>query len=61
MDGVVLVERIVYYYDQVENLYVSGQMAAGYTIIVSFIVSVAALAYLYVSGAFKSDDEEGRV
>lgn len=54
----VLVERIVYYYDQVENLYISGQMAAGYTIIVSAIVSTVAIIYLYVSGAFKSDDME---
>jgi len=57
----VLVERIVYYYEEVGNLYVSAQMAAGYTIIVSFIVSLAAMVYLFVSGAFKSDDEEARL
>jgi len=56
----VLVERIVYYYDQVENLYISAQMAAGYTVIVSFIVSTVAIIYLYVSGAFKSDKSEAR-
>lgn len=52
----VLVERIVYYYDEVDNLYISAQMAAGYTIIVSFIISLAAIAFLFVSGAFKSDE-----
>jgi multiple sugar transport system permease protein len=53
----VLVERIVYYHDQVENLYISYQMAIGYTVIVTFIVSLAALFYLKVSGAFESDEE----
>lgn len=57
----VLVERIVYYYDEVQNLYVSAQMAAGYTIIVSFIVSLAAIAFLFVSGAFKSDEAEAKL
>lgn len=57
----VLVERIVYYAEEVDNLYVSAQMAAGYTIIVSFIVSLAAIAYLFVSGAFKSDEAEAKL
>jgi multiple sugar transport system permease protein len=57
----VLVERIVYYYDEVQNLYISAQMAAGYTIIVSFIVSLASIAFLFASGAFKSDEEEAKL
>jgi multiple sugar transport system permease protein len=57
----VLVERIVYYAEEVDNLYVSAQMAAGYTIIVSFIVSLAAIAFLFVSGAFKSDEAEAKL
>lgn len=48
-----LVERIVYYHEEVPGLDISYQMAAGYTIVVSAIVSVTALLYLRVSGAFK--------
>jgi multiple sugar transport system permease protein len=51
----VLVERIVYYHEQGPGLKISYQMATGYTIIVSIIVSLAALAYLQVSGAFRRD------
>ncbi|MCP4419807.1 MAG: sugar ABC transporter permease [Chloroflexi bacterium] len=54
----VLVERIVYYHDEVGNLAISYQMASGYTIVVSVIVSLAALAYLKVSGAFNRSPEE---
>ena len=54
----VLVERIVFYHKEVRGLDISYQMATGYTIIVSVIVSLAALAYLQVSGAFKKDVEE---
>jgi multiple sugar transport system permease protein len=46
-----LVERVVYYHDEVGGLNISYQMATGYTIIVSFIVSMAALLYLRVSGS----------
>ncbi len=53
----VLVERIVYYYKEVPNLDISLQMASGYAIIVSFIVSLAALLYLKVSGAFGAKKE----
>ena len=53
----VLVERIVYYYKEVPNLDVSLQMASTYAIIVSFIVSMAALLYLRVSGAFGGKKE----
>jgi multiple sugar transport system permease protein len=53
----VLVERIVYYHEEVPGLDISFQMASGYTIIVSIIVSLAALLYLRISGAFGSDEE----
>ncbi|HHS97716.1 MAG TPA: sugar ABC transporter permease [Chloroflexi bacterium] len=48
----VLVERIVYYHEEVPRLNISPQMAAGYTMIVTVIVSTAALIYLRLSGAF---------
>ncbi len=51
----VLVERIVFYHKEVSGLDISYQMATGYTIIVSAIVSLAALVYLQVSGAFKRE------
>jgi len=54
----VLVERVVYFADEVSGLYNSSQMAAAYTIIVSFMVSVAAIVFLQVSGAFKRAGEE---
>ncbi|MBL6981604.1 MAG: sugar ABC transporter permease [Anaerolineales bacterium] len=53
----VLVERIVYYHEEVPGLDISFQMASGYTIIVSVIVSIAALLYLKVSGAFGGNQE----
>jgi multiple sugar transport system permease protein len=53
----VLVERIVYYHEEVPGLDISFQMASGYTIIVSFIVSMMALLYLKLSGAFGGDKE----
>ena len=56
----VLVERIVYYHEEVPGLDISFQMASGYTIIVSFIVSLVALLYLKVSGAFSGDKEAAR-
>lgn len=52
----ILVERIVYYHEEVPGLNISDQMAAGYTIVVSLIVSLTALAYLRVSGAFKKEE-----
>jgi multiple sugar transport system permease protein len=54
----VLVERVVFYTKEVDQLYVADQMAAGYTLVVAAIVSVAALAYLQVSGAFKREKEQ---
>ncbi len=53
----VLVERVVFYTKEVRGLDISYQMASGYTIIVSLIVSCVALAYLQVSGAFKRNKE----
>ena len=54
----VLLERVVYYQKEVKGLDISYQMATGYTIIVSAIVSLAALVYLQISGAFKRGKKE---
>lgn len=54
----VLVERIVYYHKEMSGLNISYQMASGYTIIVTVIVSIAALFYLRASGAFGKSKEE---
>ncbi len=54
----VLVERVVFYTKEVKGLDISYQMASGYTIIVSLIVSLVALAYLQVSGAFGRNKEQ---
>ena len=53
----VLVERVVYYADEVPGIYNSYALAASYTIFVTLIVSIAAIFYLGVSGAFKRDPE----
>ena len=53
----VLVERIVFYHEEVEGLAISYQMASGYTIVVAVVVSLAALLYLRVSGAFRQGEE----
>jgi len=54
----ILVERIVFYHKEVDGLDIAYQMASGYTIIVSVIVSMVALLYLQISGAFKRNAEE---
>jgi multiple sugar transport system permease protein len=54
----VLVERVVYYTKEAKDLYIADQMAAGYTLVVAAIVSLAALVYLQVSGAFKREKEQ---
>jgi multiple sugar transport system permease protein len=54
----VLVERVVFYTKEVDQLYIADQMAAGYAVVVAVIVSLAALAYLQVSGAFKRGEEQ---
>ncbi|RMF38988.1 MAG: sugar ABC transporter permease [Chloroflexi bacterium] len=51
----VLVERIVYYHEEVRGVVTSYPMTTGYTVIVAFIVSLAAMLYLYVSGAFRGE------
>ncbi len=51
-------KRVVYYTKEVKGLYIAGQMAAGYTLVVAAVVSLAALVYLQVSGAFKRDKEQ---
>lgn len=54
----VLVERIVYYHKEVPRLEVSPLLVAGYTIFVTVLVSIAAISYLRVSGAFGQRDKE---
>ena len=54
----VLVERVVYYTEEVPGLNIAYQLAASYTIIVTVVVSVAALIFLQVTGAFKSEPGE---
>ncbi len=54
----VLLERVVYYSEEVSRLDVSYQMASTYTVVVAVIVSIAALLFLYLSGAFKKQAEE---
>jgi multiple sugar transport system permease protein len=53
----VLVERIVYYHEEVPALLISDQMAAAYSILVSMIVGLAAFFYLRISGAFGGQKE----
>ena len=45
----VLLERVVYYSEELSELDVSYQMASTYTVVVAIIVSIAAFAFLYVS------------
>ena len=47
----------MYFHEEVPGLKISFQMATGYTIIVAIIVSIAAMIYLKVSGAFDSSEE----
>ena len=54
----VLVERVVYYTDVVDGLNNAYQLAASYTIVVTVVVSIAALIFLQVTGAFKSEPGE---
>lgn len=51
----VLVERIVYYHEEVRGLDIAPAMTTGYTVIVALIVSLAAFLYLYLSGAFERE------
>ena len=54
----VLVERVVYYTKEVRGLTDAYQLAASYTIIVTLVVSIAAVIFLQVTGAFKSEPGE---
>jgi multiple sugar transport system permease protein len=54
----VLVERIVYYEKVVPRLEISPLLVAGYTIFVTVVVSLAALLYLRLSGAFSRREAE---
>lgn len=53
----VLLERVIYYKEEVPGMSNSIQMATTYTIIVTVIVSLAALIYLKVSGAFSRKEQ----
>ncbi len=54
----VLLKRVVYYSDELDQMDNSFQMASTYTIVVSIVVSIAALVFLQMSGAFKKQPEE---
>ncbi len=50
----VLLEEVVFFKEQVQNEY---KLAVAYSVIVALVVSVVAVIYLKVSGAFKGDDQ----
>jgi multiple sugar transport system permease protein len=54
----VLVERIMYYHKEVPRLDISPLMVAGYTILVTVIVSIAAAIYLRVFRAISQPGGE---
>ncbi len=54
----VLLSRIVYYSEKVIGLRNHQQMAATYTVVVSIIVTIAALIYLKASGSIGSKKEK---
>jgi multiple sugar transport system permease protein len=54
----VLLEEVVYYVDSEFASEEFFQIGMAYTVIVSIIVSVAAVLYLRVSGAFERQQEE---
>jgi len=51
----VLLEEVVFFQEQVQNEY---KLALAYSVIVALVVSVVAIFYLKVSGAFKGDDQQ---
>ncbi len=53
-----LLERVVYYKEELSGLNNSYQMASTYAVIVSVIVSLTAILYLKASGAFDRDKGE---
>ncbi|MFP4461491.1 MAG: carbohydrate ABC transporter permease [Thermotogota bacterium] len=51
----VLLEEVVFFQEQVQNQY---KLALAYSVIVALVVSVVAVLYLKVSGAFKREEEQ---
>lgn len=51
----VLLEEVVFFQEQVQNEY---KLALAYSVIVALVVSIVAVLYLKVSGAFKGDEEQ---
>ncbi len=54
-----LLERVVYYKEEVSRLENSYQIASTYAVIVAVIVTTAAVLYLKLSGAFEKYEEVG--
>jgi len=53
-----LLERVIYYKEEVSRLDNSFQLASTYSVITSVIVTIAAVVYLKVSGAFNKNEGE---
>ena len=53
-----LVERVIYYKEEVSRLDNSFQLASTYSVITSVIVTIAAVLYLKASGAFNKNEGE---
>ena len=51
----VLLEEVVFFQEQVQNEY---KLALAYSVLVALVVSIVAIIYLKVSGAFKGDEEQ---
>ncbi len=52
----VLLERVVYYSNEVPGIVGADQMAYAYTVIITLVVSSVAMIYLKVVGAFETKD-----
>ncbi len=52
----VLLERVIYYTEEVPNLPDSFRMASTYSVVIAIIITIVALLYLRVSGAFGRKD-----
>lgn len=48
----VLLERVIYYSEEVPNLPNSYTMASTYSVVIAIIITIVALVYLRISGAF---------
>jgi len=53
-----LVERVIYYKEEVSRLDNSFQLASTYAVITSVIVTIAAVLYLKATGAFNKNERE---